>query len=52
MIDGGLRIATADGAMLADPECLGNVADERIFDPRYWAGRGELAAAPRGRGSA
>jgi 3-deoxy-D-manno-octulosonic acid kinase len=52
MTDGGLRIATADGAMLADPKCLGNVVDERIFDPRYWAERGELAAAPRGRGSA
>jgi 3-deoxy-D-manno-octulosonic acid kinase len=52
MTDGGLRIATADGAMLADPKCLGNVADERIFDPHYWAGRGQLLAVPRGRGAA
>jgi 3-deoxy-D-manno-octulosonic acid kinase len=52
MTDGGLRTATADGAMLADPKCLGNVADERLFDPRYWAERGELAAVARGRGAA
>ncbi len=41
--------------MLADPTCLGNVppdAAESIFDPEYWRRRGELTAAPGGRGSA
>jgi 3-deoxy-D-manno-octulosonic acid kinase len=51
----GLRIATAKGVMLADPNDLGNVPAseaESLFDPQYWAARGELAAASAGRGSA
>jgi len=53
--DSGPRIATASGAILADPTCLGaslSACGEAIFDPRFWAGRCELAAAPAGRGSA
>ena len=54
--DGGQRIATADGAMLADPASLGNVTgfalDEQLFDPGFWAARGELADVTRGRGAA
>ena len=49
--DGGQRIATADGAMLADPRSLGNL-EPVLFDPRYWAARGQLAQVSRGRGSA
>jgi 3-deoxy-D-manno-octulosonic acid kinase len=49
--DGGQRIATADGAMLADPRSLGNL-EPSLFDPHYWAARGELAQVSRGRGSA
>jgi 3-deoxy-D-manno-octulosonic acid kinase len=58
--DGGQRIASANGAMLADPVSLGNlpgivtsgIAVARIFDPQFWAERGELVDATRGRGSA
>jgi 3-deoxy-D-manno-octulosonic acid kinase len=53
--DSGLRIATASGAILADPACLGSLLDacgEAVFEPRFWAGRSELAAAAAGRGSA
>jgi 3-deoxy-D-manno-octulosonic acid kinase len=55
--DGGQRIATAAGAMLADRARLGNAAglampDERIFEPQFWAARGELSDVTRGRGSA
>ena len=54
--DGGQRIATPNGAMLADPECLGNVAGAastgELFEPSFWAKRGELADVSRGRGSA
>jgi 3-deoxy-D-manno-octulosonic acid kinase len=55
MINGGQRIATAKGVMLADPNGLGNAlqsAAESLFDPKYWAARGELAAVSAGRGSA
>jgi 3-deoxy-D-manno-octulosonic acid kinase len=55
MIKGGQRIATATGVMLADPNGLGNapqIAMESLFDPAYWAARGELAAVSSGRGSA
>jgi 3-deoxy-D-manno-octulosonic acid kinase len=47
--DGGQRIATASGAMLADPGFLGN---EALFDPAYWAGRDALEAVTGGRGAA
>ena len=55
MIKGGQRIATATGVMLADPLSLGNAqlgAPEALFDPDFWAARGEAAAASGGRGSA
>ena len=55
MIKGGQRIATATGVMLADPLSLGNAqlsASEALFDPDFWAARGEAAAASGGRGSA
>jgi 3-deoxy-D-manno-octulosonic acid kinase len=51
----GRRIATATGAMLSDPACLGNLppdALESIFDPQFWRARGELTAVTAGRGSA
>jgi len=51
----GRRIATATGAMLSDPACLGNLppdAAESIFDPQFWRARGELSAVSAGRGSA
>jgi 3-deoxy-D-manno-octulosonic acid kinase len=59
--DGGHRIATAAGAMLADPASLGNAAgvgaaglipSENLFEPAFWAARGELVEVSRGRGSA
>jgi 3-deoxy-D-manno-octulosonic acid kinase len=59
------NIATADGAMLADPASLGNLADvalegpalegaalEAAFEPEFWAARGELVEVTGGRGSA
>jgi 3-deoxy-D-manno-octulosonic acid kinase len=41
--------------MLADPNGLGNPplrAEESLFDPNFWTGRGELVAVSGGRGSA
>jgi 3-deoxy-D-manno-octulosonic acid kinase len=55
MIKGGQRIATATGVMLADPHSLGNAlleASEALFDPEFWAARGERVSASGGRGSA
>jgi 3-deoxy-D-manno-octulosonic acid kinase len=55
MIKGGQRIATATGVMLADPHSLGNAqpdVSEALFDPGFWAARGEADAASGGRGSA
>jgi 3-deoxy-D-manno-octulosonic acid kinase len=55
MTTGGRRIATATGAMLADPEYLGNPAKsvaESMFDPEFWRARGELVEVIGGRGSA
>jgi 3-deoxy-D-manno-octulosonic acid kinase len=55
MTNGGQRIATASGVMLADPAALGNApADntEALFDPKFWAARGEFAAVNTGRGAA
>ncbi|GAC1328893.1 MAG: 3-deoxy-D-manno-octulosonic acid kinase [Steroidobacteraceae bacterium] len=55
MTNGGRRIATATGAMLSDPACLGNLPHdtlESMFDPQYWRARGELSAVTGGRGSA
>jgi 3-deoxy-D-manno-octulosonic acid kinase len=55
MTNGGRRIATATGAMLADPDSLGNppAADvEALFDPEFWRARQELLEVSGGRGSA
>jgi 3-deoxy-D-manno-octulosonic acid kinase len=55
MTNRGRRIATATGAMLADPDSLGNPSQETaesLFDPEFWRARGELAAVTGGRGSA
>jgi 3-deoxy-D-manno-octulosonic acid kinase len=54
-MDGGRRIATANGAMLADPASVGTLMDtasEALFEPQYWAARGALATASSGRGAA
>jgi 3-deoxy-D-manno-octulosonic acid kinase len=58
--DGVRRIATSDGAMLADPAGLARAANcmsaaaryEQIFEPEFWAARGELVEVSGGRGSA
>jgi 3-deoxy-D-manno-octulosonic acid kinase len=55
MTNGGRRNATATGAMLADPACLGNLTPDSatsVFEPAYWRSRGELQAVTAGRGSA
>jgi 3-deoxy-D-manno-octulosonic acid kinase len=55
MTNGGRRIATATGAMLSDPACLGNpppAAPESLFDPEFWRRLGELSDVNSGRGSA
>jgi len=55
LTNGGRRIATATGAMLADPDSLGNLAEdarETLFDPEFWRARGELVTVTGGRGSA
>jgi len=49
------RIATAGGAMLADPAMLGNSLldnGDALFEPQFWAARGEVTATPGGRGAA
>jgi 3-deoxy-D-manno-octulosonic acid kinase len=54
MTYGGRRIATATGAMLSDPACLGNLprgADESLFDPEFWRRRVALTETQGGRGS-
>jgi 3-deoxy-D-manno-octulosonic acid kinase len=53
--DGGQRIATARGAMLADPDSLGRLTDagfDALFEPTFWARRGELVDVTGGRGAA
>jgi len=55
MTNGGQRIATVSGVMLADPAGLGNAlkdGPELLFDPKFWAVRGELEAVNSGRGAA
>jgi 3-deoxy-D-manno-octulosonic acid kinase len=55
MTNGGQRIATASGVMLADPAGLGNALNgntDALFDPDFWAARGELDAVETGRGAA
>jgi 3-deoxy-D-manno-octulosonic acid kinase len=51
MTNGGQRIATAGGAMLADPSVLGN-ATEEILREEYWRARGMLSVVSAGRGAA
>jgi 3-deoxy-D-manno-octulosonic acid kinase len=54
MMTNGGRLATAQGAMLADPDLIGNSlrqAGETLFDPEFWAARGELDPARAGRGA-
>jgi 3-deoxy-D-manno-octulosonic acid kinase len=53
--DGGQRIVTSTGAVLADPRSLGaagDVAVEALFEPTFWAARGELVEVTAGRGAA
>jgi 3-deoxy-D-manno-octulosonic acid kinase len=50
--EGGQRIATAGGALLADPEFFAHPTPEALFEPSFWAARGELVAVSAGRGSA
>jgi len=55
MTNGGQRFATSSGVMLADPGGLGNAPQgdaESLFDPQFWAARGELLAVDTGRGAA
>jgi len=55
MINSGQRTATATGVMLADPQGIGNAPPsdpESLFDPAYWAARGELKDTSGGRGAA
>jgi 3-deoxy-D-manno-octulosonic acid kinase len=49
------RIDTAMGAMLVDAGCLGDLlesAADALFEPQFWAARGELVAVRAGRGAA
>ena len=50
----GRRTATATGAMLSDPFCVGNLHDatDSLFDPEFWRRRGELTEVTGGRGAA
>ncbi|MDB6086835.1 MAG: hypothetical protein JWN43_4716 [Gammaproteobacteria bacterium] len=55
--DGGQRIAIPHGAILVDPDSLGTLSGmaaplEAIFDPAFWAARGQLADVTGGRGAA
>jgi 3-deoxy-D-manno-octulosonic acid kinase len=50
--DGGRRIVTSGGAILADPDALADAAPETAFDPAFWAARGELREVAAGRGAA
>jgi 3-deoxy-D-manno-octulosonic acid kinase len=53
--DGGRRVATANGAILADAARLGaqlESAAEALFDPQFWAARAQLATVDAGRGAA
>ncbi len=52
--DGGRRIATANGAILADAGALGDYAEagESIFHPKFWLEHGGLTPVMGGRGAA
>ena len=49
------RIATANGAMLADADLVGNLLEEagqRLFEPQFWHDRSEFTPIAGGRGAA
>jgi 3-deoxy-D-manno-octulosonic acid kinase len=51
--DGGRRIATANGAILADAARLGGLlesAGDAIFDPNFWSAPSQRSAVSAGRG--
>jgi 3-deoxy-D-manno-octulosonic acid kinase len=53
--DGGRRIATSTGAVLADERSVGSLTSpspESLFEPAFWAARRELADVAAGRGAA
>ena len=53
--DGGRRIATSTGAVLADERSLADLPApnfESLFEPGFWAARGELTGVAAGRGAA
>jgi 3-deoxy-D-manno-octulosonic acid kinase len=53
--DGGQRIATSTGAILADASVMQGTSDiplHMLFDPLFWSARGELAEVSAGRGAA
>lgn len=55
IIDGGRRIATAGGAILAVAVGTAgpfDAAGEQVFEPSFWRARGQLAVPALGRGSA
>jgi 3-deoxy-D-manno-octulosonic acid kinase len=52
--DGGRRIATAGGAILADAAALGDLLESAggdLFAPQFWAARAQVMAADEGRGA-
>lgn len=56
--DGGRRIATSCGAILAGPDlfagpdAIGEGEADSLFQPQFWAARGELRSITAGRGAA
>jgi 3-deoxy-D-manno-octulosonic acid kinase len=55
MINRGQRTATATGVMLADPHDIGDALQSdpgSLFDPNFWAARGQRSNAMGGRGAA
>lgn len=55
MTNAGECTATARGVMLADPKMLGNsllASGDALFDPAFWAARGEVDPTAGGRGAA
>ena len=55
IVEQGRRIATSAGAILSDSVSLAGMDDaavESVFEPGYWAARGELLDVTGGRGAA
>ncbi len=55
IMDGGRRIATAGGAMLAVAAGIAgpfDAAGEQVFEPQFWRAQGQLDVPALGRGSA